>query len=49
MISAKQARAALLSLASSEKQRLAIEAIELSDEMDQLAFQDKAKEALSCK
>ena len=43
MISAKQARAALLSLAGSEKQRLHIATMELPDELDLLTFQEKAK------
>ncbi|CAK0877039.1 unnamed protein product [Prorocentrum cordatum] len=47
VISSKQARAALLSLASSERQRLNIETMELPDELDLPAFQEKAKVALS--
>ncbi|CAK0877038.1 unnamed protein product [Prorocentrum cordatum] len=46
VISSKQARAALLSLASSERQRLNIETMELPDELDLPAFQEKAKSVL---
>ncbi|CAK0870363.1 unnamed protein product, partial [Prorocentrum cordatum] len=42
-ISAKQARAALLSLAGSEKQRLHIATMELPDELDLMTLQEKAK------
>eukprot|EP00959_Pyramimonas_sp_CCMP1952_P311668 6522404-Pyramimonas_sp.AAC.1 len=43
VISAKQARAAMLSLAGSEKQRLHIATMELPDELDLLTLQEKAK------
>mmetsp|Transcript_73653 Transcript_73653/g.166925 ORF Transcript_73653/g.166925 Transcript_73653/m.166925 type:complete len:134 (-) Transcript_73653:134-535(-) len=46
IISDKQARAALHALANSQKQKEAVEELELPVEIDQNMFQQKAKEAL---
>mmetsp|Transcript_101200 Transcript_101200/g.286922 ORF Transcript_101200/g.286922 Transcript_101200/m.286922 type:complete len:134 (-) Transcript_101200:91-492(-) len=46
VISDKQARAALLSLAGSVKQKECVEALELPEEIDQDHFKAKAQEAL---
>merc|ERR1712217_954115 len=48
VISEKQARVALLSLANSQKQKETVDSIDLPAEIDQNMFKQTAKEALKC-